>query len=86
MDDTIDELRKTMMVRLNKIIKVATEAKEVFDDIEDDDKAYIELNADLCNLSAHIDFMFSAIASRAHAKKHKEEKKAKKKDKKKKHK
>jgi len=68
-----DEIKKGILIRLNKIIKITTEAKEEFEDAKDDD--YTRLHTDMCTACAHMDHVLASIHAHEHENKRKEDKK-----------
>ena len=63
-----DELKNSIILRLNKIIKITAEAKDEFIETADVEKAYIALHADMCNACAHLDHVLASVHAHTHEK------------------
>ena len=74
-----NEVPDNIIVRLERIIKITTEARDKFLTDSDTETAYTSVYASMCTASAHMD----AICTSAHAHVHGKEEKAKKKEEKK---
>lgn len=80
-----NELKNSIILRLNKIIKITTDARDTFIEADETEEVYTALHASVCNAGAHMDHALMHIHAHTHEKqikekieKEKKEKKAKK--------